>query len=101
MSVTLLIVLLLIIANLPWMSNRVFMVLALKSPKSVVIRLAEQLVYYLMGLLIAIGFEMRFSGEIYPQTWEFFVTTFCLFLVLAVPGMIYRYQWLPMQQKLR
>jgi hypothetical protein len=44
---------------------------------------------------------MQFAGDVYSQQWEFFVTTFCLFLVLATPGVIYRYQWLPMQQKYR
>ncbi|MDQ7072682.1 MAG: DUF2818 family protein [Gammaproteobacteria bacterium] len=28
-----------------------------------------------------------------------FVTTFSLFLVLAVPGVVYRYQWLSMTNK--
>jgi uncharacterized protein DUF2818 len=57
------------------------------------------MVFYIVSLLIAIAFEMKFSGEIYRQGWEFFTITFCLFLVLAVPGVIYRYQWLTMSKE--
>ena len=99
MSSTMLILLFLLIANLPWFTERVFLVYPLKSVKSVLIRLIELFVYYFVSLLIAITAEIQFSGEVFPQQWEFFVTTFCLFLVLSVPGVIYRYQWLPMQRK--
>jgi hypothetical protein len=101
MSSTTLILLFLIIANLPWLTERVFLVYPLQTAKSVLVRLIELLVFYFASLLIAIATEMRFSGEVYPQTWEFFVTTFCLFLVLSVPGVIYRYQWLSIQRKSR
>lgn len=98
MSAVTLILLFFIIANLPWISDRVFCVYPLKTTKKVIVRLAETLVFYIISLLIAIAFELEFSGEVYPQTWEFFTITFCLFLVLAVPGVIYRYQWLTMQK---
>jgi hypothetical protein len=98
MSVWLMIALFLLLANLPWIGDRVFFIFTMKS-KPVWVRLIELLVYYLLSLLLAIAFEQRFSGDIYPQGWEFFVTTFSLFLVLAVPGVVYRYQWLPMQKK--
>ncbi|RKZ83162.1 MAG: DUF2818 domain-containing protein [Gammaproteobacteria bacterium] len=101
MSPTALILLFLIIANLPWLTERVFLVFPISSIKSVFVRLIELVVFYFASLLIAIGVEIQFSGEIYPQSWEFFVTTFCLFLVLAIPGVIYRYQWLPMTAKLK
>jgi len=99
MSSTMLILLFLVIANLPWFTERVFLVYPLKAVKSIVIRLIELVVYYFASLLIAIAAEIQFAGEVFPQQWEFFVTTFCLFLVLAVPGVIYRYQWLAMQHK--
>lgn len=95
MSPTALILLFLIIANLPWLTERVFLVFSISSTKSVLVRLIELVVFYFVSLLIAIGVEIQFAGDVYPQSWEFFVTTFCLFLVLAVPGVIYRYQWLP------
>jgi hypothetical protein len=100
MSVWLMIGLFLLIANLPWVGNRVFFVWPMQS-KPVWVRLLELLVYYFICLLIGIAFEIRFSGDVYTQQWEFFVTTLSLFLVLAVPGVVYRYQWLPMQKKFR
>ena len=90
----------LLIANLPWIGNRVFFIWPLQQ-KPVWVRLVELLVYYFISLLIGIAFEIRFSGDVYTQQWEFFVTTLSLFLVLAVPGVVYRYQWLPMQRKFR
>jgi len=99
MTPTTLIVLFLVIANLPWFTERVFLVYPVKQGKSVFLRLIELVVLYFVSLLIAIAAEIQFSGEVFPQQWEFFVTTFCLFLVLAVPGVIYRYQWLPMTKR--
>jgi hypothetical protein len=90
----------LLIANLPWIGNRVFFVYPMQV-KPAWVRFFELLVYYLLSLVVAVGFEMRFSGEVYQQEWEFFVTTLSLFLVLSVPGVVYRYQWLPMQKKFR
>jgi len=96
MSSTTLILLFLVIANLPWFTERAFIAYPLKQTKSVLLRLMELVVFYFVSLLIAIAAEIQFSGEVFPQQWEFFVTTFCLFLVLAIPGVIYRYQWVPM-----
>jgi len=94
MSPASLILLFLVMANLPWFTERIFLIYPLKKLKSVRIRLFELGVYYFASLLIAIAAEMQFSGDIFPQQWEFFVTTLCLFLVLTAPGVIYRYQWL-------
>lgn len=99
MSTTILILIFFITANLPWISERAFLVIRLSNVKSPWLRLVELIVFYFVSLLIAIAAEIQFSGEIFPQQWEFFVTTFSAFLVLAVPGIIYRYQWLAMQKK--
>lgn len=99
MSPATLILIFFIIANLPWITERAFLVIPLKSIKSPWLRLFELIVFYFVALLVAIAAEIQFSGEVFPQHWEFFVTTFCAFLVLAVPGVIYRYQWLAMKHK--
>jgi hypothetical protein len=102
MSPISLILLFFVIANLPWFTERLFLVIPLTKNKSVFLRLIELIVFYFVSLVIATIFESRFSGgEVHPQTWEFFVTTFCLFLVLSVPGVVYRYQWLPMNARLK
>lgn len=99
MSPVALIIVFLIIANLPWLTERVFLVYSPQKGKRVLVRLIELIVFYFVCLLIAIAAETKFSGDVSPQQWEFFVTTFCMFLVLSVPGVIYRYQWLAMSKK--
>jgi hypothetical protein len=89
----------LILANLPWFTSRVFCFFPVTTIKSPKIRLIELLVYYGIVMLVGRAIEMDFSGEVYPQQWEFFVTTFSVFLVLSAPGVIYRYQWLTSQRK--
>ncbi|EMR13194.1 transmembrane protein [Methylophaga lonarensis MPL] len=101
MSVAALLLLWFVLASLPWVNERTFVVIKVNTPKSAWIRLGEVVVYYFVALMVAAGFEQRFSGNIYQQDWEFFVTTLCLFLVLAVPAVVYRHQWLPEQQKQR
>lgn len=100
MSIWLMLAIFLLIANLPWIGERVFFVFRMQK-KPIWVRLLELFVYYLISLLIAVGFEQRYAGDVYQQSWEFFVTTLCLFVVLAVPGVVYRYQWLPLQQKFK
>ncbi len=99
MSSTALILLFFIIANLPWISERVFFIYSLKIQKKIITRLVETLVLYTFSLLLSIFFEIRFSGEVYSQDWEFFAITLCLFVVMAVPSIIFRYQWLPIRKK--
>lgn len=90
----------LVLANLPWLNERLFIVFKLKHQrKAGWLRFIEVVIYYFVGLFVAMVLESQFSGDIYQQDWEFFVTTFCLFAVLAVPGLVYRHQWLPMQDK--
>ncbi len=99
MSPITLILLFLVIANLPWFTERFLLAIPLRKDKSIFLRLIELIIFYFVSLMIATIFESRFSGgEVHSQTWEFFVTTICLFLVLAVPGVIYRYQWLPLSK---
>lgn len=100
MSVWLMLGMFLVLANLPWIGERIFLIYPLEQ-KSNWIRLMELFIYYLGSLLIGVVFETRFSGDIYTQGWEFFTITLSLFLVLAVPGVVYRYQWLPLQHKFK
>jgi len=30
-------------------------------------------------------------GNVFPQTWEFYAITACMFVVLAFPGFVLRY----------
>lgn len=81
-----------IAANLPWFSERVFGLIALKSgKKSAWYCLLEWFVLYLLIGMVAIGLEKKFTSDIYSQDWEFYVSTLCLFIVFALPGFIYRF----------
>ena len=89
-SVWLVVLLALLMANLPFISNRLFAVVALKTPKNLAVRLAELFVGYLLVGGLGLYLEQR-SGQIAPQGWEFYAITGTLFLTFAFPGFIYRY----------
>ena len=81
-----------IAANLPWVTERLFGVITLKSDKKPVwMCILEWLVFYLLIGTIALGLEKKFISDIHPQDWEFYASTLCLFLVFALPGFIYRF----------
>ena len=81
-----------IAANLPWISERLFGLISVKSAKkSLWLCLLEWFVLYLLIGLVALGIEKKFTSDVYSQDWEFYASTFCLFLVFALPGFIYRY----------
>lgn len=87
-----LLLLALIAANLPWLSERVFFVFTPKhGSKGPGLRLLEWLVLYFLVGFIALGLELKLTGAHHAQTWEFYVINFFVFLVLALPGFIYRY----------
>ena len=89
-----LLLLALVLANVPWLTSRLFFVLPLKQqPKSVAWCLLELLVFYFVLGLLARYAEQATMGQIFPQKWEFYAITACMFLVLAFPGFIYRFFW--------
>ena len=84
------IAILILLANLPWLSQRCFLVLecAHKSPW---LRLLEWLILYVLAGLLSLGVEYQATGTIHAQDWEFYWVTFFLFMVFAFPSFIYRY----------
>lgn len=58
--------------------------------KSFFARLLETLVLYFFIGLLGVGFESSL-GNVFPQGWEFYAITFCLFVILAYPGFVLRY----------
>ena len=89
-SVWLVVLLALLVANLPFISNRLFALYALKNPKNLAVRLAEMLIWYLLVGGLGLYLEQR-NGQIAPQGWEFYAITGALFLTFAFPGFTYRY----------
>ena len=89
-SVWLVVTAALLLANLPFISNRLFVFYALSSSKSLPMRLAELVVGYFMVGGLGLFLEQR-SGQIAVQGWEFYAITGTLFLTFAFPGFVYRY----------
>ncbi|TAL84726.1 MAG: DUF2818 family protein [Candidimonas sp.] len=58
--------------------------------KSFLARLIEVLVFYWLVGMLGFSFEANI-GNSFHQTWEFYVITLCLFLVLGYPGFVFRY----------
>lgn len=89
-----LLLLALVLANVPWLTSRLFFVLPLKqSSKSVAWCMLELVVFYFLLGLLARYAEQATMGQVSPQKWEFYAITACMFLVLAFPGFIYRFFW--------
>ena len=94
----LIVVLALIAANLPFATPRIFFIgpkpaLGSGEDKSLAWRLAELISLYLLVGTIAALFESRAYGGVYPQGWQFYAVTACLFAVFAYPGFVLRYLW--------
>lgn len=78
-------------ANLPFLNQRLFGVMPLKSTKkSAWLRLGELIVlYFIVG---ALGFMLEArAGNRFDQGWQFYAITFSLFIVLAFPGFTFQY----------
>jgi len=78
-------------ANLPFFNERLLALIPLsRAAKPVWMRLIE-----LGGMYVAVGAIARLLeariGSVFPQGWEFFAVTGCLFLVFAYPGFVFRY----------
>lgn len=80
-----------IAANLPWLSDRILLVLEPKQGgKRAAWRWLEWLLLFFIVGALGLGMEQKLNGGIYPQSWEFYAVGLCLFLVFALPGFIYR-----------
>ena len=88
-----------IAANIPWLSERFLLVLAMR--KNAWLRWLEWLLLYGLTGLLSVGLEYKVTGVRQPQDWEFYVVTLSLFMVFALPGFIYHYDLKEMLQQAR
>lgn len=94
MTQTIILLLAFVAANLPWLSNKLFYMVGLKSNiKNLAWCLLELIVLYLIVGTIGFYAEHATLGEASAQGWEFYTVTFSLFLVFAFPGFIYKVLW--------
>ena len=77
-------------ANVPFMSDRMFLVVPLKAVKTWWQRAAEILLLYFVVGGLSLALEQRL-GQIYPQHWQFYAVSLAMFVVLAFPGFVMRY----------
>lgn len=78
-------------ANLPFFNERVFALVPSRwESKPLFVRLIEMVVLFFAVGVIGFGLEAHL-GNRFPQTWEFYAISACLFIVLAFPGFILRY----------
>lgn len=89
-SVWLLLLVAVVAANLPFLSERLLLVGPRRAPKALGWRLLELMLMCGLVLLLGLGLERRI-GQIQPQGWEFYAVMVCLFFTLAFPGFVWRY----------
>ena len=81
-----------VLANAPFLSDRIFWIKPTRSGKSAGWCLLELLILYVVVGGSAWLMESR-VGQVQHQNWEFYAITVCMFLVFAYPGFVYRYLW--------
>lgn len=100
LAVLILFIVALIAANIPFLTDRVLLVLRTDTNKGFWLRFTEWFMMYLIVMAIAIGLETKLHGTAYArvwefwnftQHWEFYSITLCLFVVFALPGFLYHY----------
>lgn len=77
-------------ANLPFVTQRYFVVVPLGRTKNLAARLAELVVLYFIVGALGLLLENR-VGQVARQGWEFYAITAALFLTFAFPGFVWRY----------
>ncbi len=90
LQITVLILLALLAANLPFVNQRLLVLGPVRQPKSLAWRLLELVLLYFVIGGIGLALENN-AGQIAPQGWEFYAITGTMFLTLAFPGFVYRY----------
>ena len=99
-ALSILFIIAIIAANIPFLTNKVFLIFGSDKAKSFWLRFAEWFFMYLIVMAIAIGLETKLYGQAYKpvwefwhfsRNWEFYFITICLFLVFALPGFLYHY----------
>jgi len=80
----------LVLANLPFVNERLFVVGPRLARKPLGWRVLELLVWGGVALAVGLGLEAR-VGQRHPQNWEFYAAALCLFVTFAFPGFVWRY----------
>lgn len=97
-SIVLIVLFSIIMANLPWLSERFFIIFnpPFGGVKLTWMRLLEWLIFGFFSLLFAWGFEQKMTGTTHSQDWEFYAICISLFVVFAYPSFLYRHLVVPL-----
>lgn len=91
-AIALLLVFAMAAANLPFMVERLLLVVPLQKGKHLGWHALELVVLYFLVGGASLLLERQLAQP-HSQNWEFYAVTGCLFLVFAFPGFTYRYLW--------
>lgn len=91
----LVIILAVLAANMPFLNERLLAFFPLKKSeiefrKPILLRLIELVFLYITVALVAYFLESNI-GNAFPQDWQFFAITSCLFIVFSYPGFVFQY----------
>ena len=89
-AVALTLLALLVLANLPFLSQRLLLLGPLRPERSLGWRLLELLIGGAVALGLGFWLEAQ-VGQRHAQGWAFYVTWLCLLLTAAFPGFVWRY----------
>ncbi len=81
----------LILASLPWMLMRHWLLVVRVQHKTPWLCIAEWLVWYALYTALGLGIELRQNATLHAKDWEFYAVTLLVFAVFAAPGVIYQY----------
>lgn len=90
LEVTLVLLLCLITANLPFINERLLLVGPRLQPKHWALRLLELVLWCAICVGLGFGLEAQI-GQRHPQGWEFYAAMGSLYLTFAFPGFVWRY----------
>lgn len=89
-AVTLVLLIGIVAANLPFVSERLLLIGPIRAPKAAGWRIAELLLGWAATLAAGFALEARL-GQVQPQGWEFYAALGFAFLTFAFPGFVWRY----------
>ena len=89
-GVWLVLLLMLVAANLPYLNERLLLVGPRLRPKHAGWRLLELALLAVLSVGAGMLLEARL-GQRQPQGWEFYAAVLCLFITLGFPGFVWRY----------
>lgn len=87
----------LILANLPFVTNRFLAIFPMRKGKPAWMIIPEWLLCLCLAAVLGMLLERRL-GLVTPQHWQFYVANVCLFILFSFPGFVSRFLWRPVRR---